>query len=619
MDDIRGTVKEFVLNHFSVGEDSSAITDDTNLRESGILDSFSTLDLVSFIEEHFQVRLELADFESDSLYSIENIERLVRSRRASGVIDIEGGQDHHARISSQDLVEDFDLDRKKSAAFTDLYRYFKEVAQETPEGLAIIHGESRFTYQELVARTDALHDALVAAGVQPHDRVALILKNTPGFIIAVLAVWKLGAVLFPFNPLLPEEDLLKYFLDSHPTTIITSSENRNIASFLNGKGELITHLWIYSSIAHEWLLETPLKKQSLPAVRSAHSRVEGNWPALTQYSTGTTGTPKRVTRTHEQLLGEFFSYSSVLKLTASDRVLGAIPFYHSHGLKNAAMLSLFSGATLYLVESFFPRDVARLIARERITIFPGVPFMFQHLANLPEHYDFSSLRLAFSGSASLTEGTAHGFESAYSIKIRTVYGTTETGLVCVQREPTVFDGVNRVGNTIPGVSVQIVDDDDALVPVGTEGRVKVISPFAASKYDNSAGNSDSYFDGRSYFPGDVGRMLPTGELVLSGRHRGFINVGGNKVDPAEVENVLLQIPGVSEAIVVGIPDVSSGERIKAVIVASDNISSREIRAYLMHRLAEFKLPRVIEFRKELPRSPLGKILRKHLIDESAKD
>jgi chorismate-pyruvate lyase len=147
--------------------------------------------------------------------------------------------------------------------------------------------------------------------------------------------------------------------------------------------------------------------------------------------------------------------------------------------------------------------------------------------------------------------------------------------------------------------------------------VEINSPFAASAYGNTPGNEESYFAGGAFFPGDVGRLSADGELTLCGRHRGFINVGGSKVDPTEVETALRSLPGVTEAVVFGIADAAGGEKIKAVVAAPEGISRLAVRAHCVRYLAEFKHPKIIEIRKELPKSPLGKILRKYLMDESS--
>jgi len=504
--------------------------------------------------------------------------------------------------------------QSSSAAFG-LFPQLIAVSQKKPDAPAIIDGGTKFSYGDLVARVDAFSDELTAAGVKPLDRVALVCGNCKEFFVAAFAAWNRGAVLVPLNPLLQQNELLRYILDSSPCVAVTQFHESPMISSLQTKGASFRHVWLSEGTQHSE--DAAVDEDVRPAEIIPPSPISANWPAIIQYSTGSTGYPKRVTRTHAQLLGESLAFSGTLKMTGDDRVLGVAPFFHSHGLMNSAMLSLLTGSTLYAVDAFFPRDIAKLIERERISGYPGVPFMFQQLAGLPERYDFSSLRFVFSGGVPLPEQTAQAFEATYSIRIRELYGSTETGVICGQVGDPVDDSFGCVGRPFPGISVRIVDEHGHPVPEGTAGRVQITSRYAATRYDNTSGNSESYFADGAFNPGDVGRIAASGELVLSGRHRGFINVGGYKVDPAEVEAVLLELTGVREAIVFGVPDNVVGEKVKAVLVASSDLSSAEVRAHLMPRLSEFKHPRLLEFRKGLPRSPLGKILRKHLMEEPA--
>ncbi len=500
---------------------------------------------------------------------------------------------------------------------TKLYRRFRDTVREAPDDVALVDAGSRLTFAELLGQVDELHDALYSAGARLEDSIALLLGNNAGFVVALLAVWKLGAAAIPLDPRIPKTEMVHYFRDSRPKVLLTSVHCTGIGTFLVEAGVYIDSLWLYSSPSGHWIHEAPSLPPSHPAFSRERTGDSNGSPALTQYSTGSTGLPKRVTRTQQQLFDEFTSVSAILNLTRHDSVLCVVAFFHSHGLKNAALFPLLAGATLHVLDFFFPRDVARLIERERITVFPGVPFMFSEVARLGRSFDFSSLRLALSGTAPLAVAAARAFERAYAVKIRRVYGTTETGLITVEQQPLEFDGLNRVGSAIPGVAVQIVDELGRPVPPWTTGRVKVQSRFAATQYDNVEAGGASYFADHCYFPGDFGHMSPTGELVLTGRHRAWINVGGNKVDPAEVEAVLSGLNGVSDVAVLSVPDEEAGEVVKAVLVTCGTLSGGDVRAYLAARLAAHKRPRIIEFRDELPRNPLGKIVRAALVSPAS--
>jgi long-chain acyl-CoA synthetase len=568
METIRQRIRSFIVEDILASADAAGFTDDTNLRECGILDSFSALKLVSFIEDKFEVQLEAEDFEAGKLFAITSLESLVLSKRPTG-----------------------------------LYELFASAAALHADRVAIVGSGATLTYRELLGRVDAFSASLHADGARSGQKAAVVLGNNPSFLVAVLAAWKLGLTVIPLDPALKAQELLRALQDSRPEILIVSPAKEQLCISLESRVRLL------SPTAEEASAGARVDEIDRPFLRP-------DCPALTQYSTGSTGTPKRVTRTHGQLTGEFRSIATVLPLSPDDRVLGVVPFFHSHGLKNAVLLPLFAGAALYAIETFFPRHVARLIADEKITVVPGVPFMFQQLAELRNAPALPSLRLAFSGSAPLPVRTARAFEGAYGLRIRRVYGTTETGLISVERAVGVLDDLNRAGQPLPGVQVEIVDEAGEPVAAGTKGHVKVTSPFAPSQYDRSNVGSASYFRDGSYFPGDVGFLTDDGELVLLGRCKGFINVGGNKVDATEVEAALLQLPGVTEAAVVGIPDELYGERVKAVIVSAHDLTQNDVRTHLMGRLAEFKHPREIEFRKEIPRTAMGKVQKRSLIEGS---
>ena len=615
MGDIRKAVKDYILETFLPGEDASAFDDEMDLREHGILDSRSMLSLMMFVEEMFQVRLEPGDVQSGDMSSIERIEKLVLSRRASSGGDDPGLMDSNDGLA---VIAGGDIDSVSSPETRwtrSLCQAILDVAsREQGRNVAVVDGRSQLTYGELVRQSGAFCDELLSAGIQPHDKVVVILGNSTEFLVAAFGIWRCGGVLVPLNPQLQDPELRKYLAGSSIRAIVTAPRNSSFVHALEQAGTAL-HAWIVPAEGGRWSHRGPIKSDHLSERVPAEIDVQPDWPAITMYSTGSTGYPKQVTRSHGKLLKDFRAMHGVLKMTPNDRIVGVTPFFHNYGLTGAALMALLSGGVLYAVDAFFPRELAQLIERERITGFSGVPFMFQALADLKEQHDLSSLRFAVSSGAPLRAETVRAFEDRYGIAIRAHYGSTETGCISIRGEDGRAGDPTSVGYAIPGVSVRIVDDAGKTVPVDTLGRVEVTSQFAASGYDNAGEGGESYFTGPSFFPGDLGRISADGELILSGRHRGFINVSGSKVDPSEVESVLLELPGVAEVTVFGVPDRVSGEKVKAVLVTSTHLSPTDIRTHCARRLAEFKHPKAIEFRKELPRSPLGKVLRKYLMDD----
>lgn len=469
------------------------------------------------------------------------------------------------------------------------------------------------------ARAAEFSRELVSVGIGFGDTVAVLLGNGAEFLIAAFGIWRVGAVLAPLNPRLRTFELRRCLSDIHARVLVAEAGSESIASSATQQCDFLETIWLCSVDKWPWLRSDSSRSNSnLNGERSANPIVLADAPAITQYTTGSSGIPKRITRTHAQLLAEVDSISTVFNVTSSDRILGVAPFYHSYGLMNAALLALLSGATLYWMPHFFPSDAARMIEGESITILPAVPFMLHLLAELRYPFCFKNLRCVVSAGAPLPIETAKAFHQKYGVSIRQLYGTSESGVVCVQAENRRLEFGN-VGRPIPGVSVKIVDQSGSCLGSGIEGRIQIQSLFSATQYENSASIGESYFENESFYPGDLGELAVSGELSLRGRDRGFINVAGRKVDPAEVERTLQELPEIDEVAVLGIPDGAAGERIKAVIVTSGSISVSDVRSHCARRLAEFKVPKTIEFRNEIPKNSLGKILRTHLLSEVGLD
>jgi long-chain acyl-CoA synthetase len=278
-----------------------------------------------------------------------------------------------------------------------------------------------------------------------------------------------------------------------------------------------------------------------------------------------------------------------------------------------------SGATLVILRDPQPfllqrRKAMELIERERATIFPGVPFNFRLMAEAPTGADLSSLRLCFSAGTALPRKSFEAFGERFGVLVRQLYGSTETGPITANMSDDPVSSFESVGAPVQGVSVSVVDDDGNAVPPGEIGEVTVASPAASNGYAGADAASQAAFRDGSYFTGDLGRLDEDGLLYLEGRKKLLIEVGGYKIDPIEVQDVLAAHPAVGETIVVGVAgDVEGEEVVKAVVVPASDCDEAELIAFCRERLANFKVPRTVEFRDEIPTSPLGKILRKYLV------
>jgi long-chain acyl-CoA synthetase len=281
------------------------------------------------------------------------------------------------------------------------------------------------------------------------------------------------------------------------------------------------------------------------------------------------------------------------------------------------MASLRAGATLYPLARFDRQVVAETIEKNRISIFIGVPFMPSILAK--SHFrrrpDFSSLRLCVTASAPMPQKLNQQFYENFGIYVRQLYGSTETGTISVNLSPDIERSLDSVGTPIAGVEVEVFTDDGRIAKPGEIGECAVKSIATIKGYDGLDEVNKEVYRGDYFFTGDLGKRDEGGLLYLVGRKKFFINRGGYKIDPHEIEEILESHPGVEEAVAIGVPTPFGDEKVKAVIVLKGPCSEEEIVEYCRGKIADFKIPSLVEFKESLPKSPTGKIRRTLLISE----
>ena len=447
---------------------------------------------------------------------------------------------------------------------------------------AVICGEQRLDEDELAERAGRVARGLDERGIGPGDPVALLLPNGADFVVAFLAVMQLGAVAVPLNPQFTPAELEFAFRDCGVRKVITDVD--------------------------ELLAPAPLD----PVPRAADE------VAVVQYSSGSTGRPKRVPRTLSQLDAEVDGYVAATGLTGEDAIACAIPLFHTYGLGCCLLAALRSGAALEILEAphpFLLRREAALGMLERATVFPAVPFMLRLLAEGPGEAELSALRLCLSAGNALPRATFDAFDRAFGVPVRQLYGLTEAGAVTVNLDADPRATAASVGRPIPGAEVMILDPAGAALE---RGRIGEIAIRGAGMMRGYAGvdervNRDAFRDGW-FLTGDRGRFDDEGRLVITGRRKLLIDVRGDKVDPIEVEDVLAVHPKVREVVVVGVAGEVEGEDlVKAVVVPERPCTERELIRFCRERLANYKVPQLVELREEIPTSSLGKVLRKYLV------
>ena len=496
-----------------------------------------------------------------------------------------------------------------------LTKFLYEQAEARPQHTAIVYGEERIAWADLLERVERLASGLRQRGIGPGESVGLVLLDEPWFVCAFHAITALGAVVVPVNPSFKQAELDFCFRSAGVSAIVSDERAAGvcgrIAASLEGEVPVFT-----TSVAHgqAHTLDALLEEGS--AERLA-TRAPGE-PFVCQFSSGSTGRPKRVPRTHGQCAAEAAMYGS-LGLTHEDRIFSAIPMFHTWGMGACLFGSAVSGATIVILENPQPFLLKRhraleLIERERATIFPGVPFNFRLMADAPQGADLSSIRLCFSAGTALPRATFEAFGERFGVLVRQLYGTTETGMIAANLSEDPVASFESVGRPVEGVTVEVVDDQGAPLGPGEVGEVTVASPAASEGYAGAQRTDKPAFRDGRFFTGDLGHLDEQGQLHLDGRRKLLIEVGGLKVDPVEVQDVIRAHPSVSDVIVVGVKGESEGEEIvKAVVVPSEDCDEGELLALCRERLANFKVPRTLEFRDGIPRSPLGKVLRKDLV------
>jgi len=489
------------------------------------------------------------------------------------------------------------------AADSSFLRFAKH-ARTHPQVPAVQVEATVTTYGELLDQVEQCAAALSAHGCVAGSPVAVVLPNSLDFVVATLAIFAIGGILVPLSPKFKEDELRHCIVTSKPKAVF-----------------------------HPVALETLIAPLCGPETLRAHSTAElmgqGRFvasqevdlaaPALYMFSSGSTGKSKRVTRTQRNLLAEYDAFVATANVNVNDCILCTVPLYHAHGFCNTLLAALLTGARLVLPSGEFnARTTMNLLVENGVTIYPAVPFMFKMLCDtrFSTPPDLSSLRLAFSAGAPLPVAVAERFAQLYDKTVGQLYGSTETGAISLNVHQQA-DKPSSVGRPLHGYEVQIreEDGDGHRLDAGAPGEIWIRTPAMTRQYDGLPEMTQQYFAGDYFFAGDTGYLDADGYLYVTGRKKLLINVAGYKVDPLEVEEVLARHPQVSEAVVIGVEHPGYGEKVKAVVIPRNGreaCDEREILEFAAAHLADYKVPKLIEFRDELPRSPLGKILRKYL-------
>ncbi len=536
-----------------------------------------------------------------------------------------------------------------------LLDYIADTAREHPDHPALLFKGLRVTYGELERLSDAFAVALAGLGVKKGDRVALLLPNSPQFIIAELGAWKAGATVFPLNPIYTESELEGPLNNCAPETIVTLTlfYNRvksiqpntklkrviasNIKEFLPPVLRFLFTLVKEKKEGHRIRLQpgdfwfSDLLKTT-GSERKPSVSVSPDDPAIILLSGGTTGTPKGAVGTHRSLVSSGLQmdlWVKNLKSELQDIVMLPLPLFHVYANAGIQCEAFVSGSTLSLIPN--PRDikdVLHAIRKDRPTFFISVPTLFIALLNHPDvkagKVDFKSIKLCISGAAPLMAETKKSFEELTGGRILEGYSLTEAMMACTVNPALGVKKIGSIGIPLPDVEARIVDPDegDKILPAGEVGEILLRAPQLMQGYwqnpEETAGVLRVHGEGGPWLhTGDLGYMDEDGYIFIVDRKKDVIKPSGFQVWPREVEEVISSHPAVLEVGVAGVPDDYQGEAVKAWVVlrSGQKATTDEIRQFCRQKLAPYKVPKHIEFREGLPKSMVGKVLRRLLAEE----
>lgn len=497
----------------------------------------------------------------------------------------------------------------------------EERARRTPGKTAVILDSMRLTYAELNGAANKIAGGLTKLGVRPGDKVALMLPNTPHFVMCYYAILKAGATVVPLNVLFKHHEVEYHLEDSDAVALIAWEGFLGEAApgfrMVDTCRSLIVAQAPGSTIAlpDEAIALGLLLAENPPAFRTIQTMPDDT--AVILYTSGTTGRPKGAELTHANMfLNATISSDKLLNITAETIGLATLPLFHSFGQTCVMNSIIYAGGTMTLLPRFEPQKALEVMARDRVTYFAGVPTMYFYLLNFPgaDLYDLSSLKYCVSGGAAMPVEVMHAFNRKYNVTILEGYGLSETSPVAsfnhLDREPKP----GSIGIPIWGIEMRLVDDLGHEVPNGELGEIvirghNVMKGYYKRPDATAAAIRDSWFHS-----GDIAYRDADGFYFIKDRVKDMIIRGGFNIYPREIEEVLYGHPAIAEAAVIGIPDQALGEEVRAVVALKpgQTVAEAELIDYCKERLAAFKYPRSVEFRDTLPKTATGKILKREL-------
>ncbi|MEK7677631.1 MAG: long-chain fatty acid--CoA ligase [Verrucomicrobiota bacterium] len=525
----------------------------------------------------------------------------------------------------------------------------EQTCQRHPRQTALIYFGTRIDYGQLLDHVDRCAAGLQALGLQKGDRVALMMPNCPQLVIAYFGALRAGAIVTATSSMYTPREAVHQWKDAGATTVIVARHLRPIVTEAHSHVPSLKHVIVtglreyypknFARLCQSLTVRDQAQNPEPAAPLSATGSTPCAWAdlllaapvprpvpvhtadiACLQYTGGTTGTSKGAMLTHDNLVTNAYQSRQWLNSggPGAEVMVAALPLFHIYAMTCVMISAVMAGATVVILPRFELQAALQVIRKYRPTIYHGVPTMYVAFNNAPnvEQYGFRSLRLCTSGGAPLPVEVGQKFEALTGGRLVEGYGLTEASPVTHFNPPNGLSKVGSIGLPIPGTEARIVDLETGThdMPVGETGEIVIRGPQVMRGYWNKPEETSNVLRQGWLYTGDIARKDADGYYYIVDRKKDLIIAGGYNVYPREVEEVLFEHPKINEAIVIGVPDPYRGETVKAFVVLREGVtaSADEIMAFCRKRLAAYKVPRQIEFRDSLPKSSVGKYLRREL-------
>jgi long-chain acyl-CoA synthetase len=478
-----------------------------------------------------------------------------------------------------------------------------------PDRVALRLGDATTTYRELDEDSARVAGLLRDRGIQPGDRVGVMLPNTPEFAVVYYGVLRAGGVVVPMNPLLKAREVAYYLGDSGARLLFAPHGFADEASAGAKRAE-----------AEAVIVDPASFGEVLASARPSWEVAErqDDDTAVILYTSGTTGQPKGAELTHANLASNTEVMRTDLEqLTAEDVVFGGLPLFHSFGQTCTLNTAVASGASLTLLPRFDPTRALQILAGHHVTVFAAVPTMYTALLHSPDRagYDVSALRLCISGGAAMPVEVLRAFEDAFGCLVLEGYGLSETSPVASFNHPDRQRKPGSIGTPIRGVEMRVVDEQGAEVPQGQVGEIAIRGHNIMKGYWRRPEETANAIPDGWFRTGDIGRIDEDGYFAIVDRKKDLIIRGGYNVYPREIEEVLYEHPAVADAAVIGLPHPELGEEVGAAVVLKPgaSVTAEEVRDHVKAQVAAYKYPRRVWIVEALPKTATGKILKREIV------